>query len=235
MVKILPSEAIELVRKNLEELDPNGSIMYDDENGSSSAYGDNMSMNDIIKRNLPEAINAVQNAAPVQLLEGKPFESTDLNSVTLQEDGVLSIYLKSSTNFLRLVAFRAADSEIVVTDILSEASPEGRKQLNPYIRGRYDRPRLVLQQGRHTGPLLKYYSLDPDGSEFDYFITHPSSAISRLVFVQEQFYPGPAAGYDISRRLRQNIIDYLTAMVMETYSDQRAQLFSQKANNFSII
>lgn len=235
MIKLTSTEALALVRKNLDELDPNGSIMYDDENGSAFPYGDNMSLSDIIKRSLPEAINAIQAIAPVQLLEGKPFEPSDLNSASIQDDGVLILYLKVATNFLRLVAFEAADSNVVVSDVLSEASPEGRKQLNPHIRGRYDRPRLVLEQGRHTGPVLKYYSLNPEGANFAAYKATPTSAITRLTFVQEQFHPGPTAGFDISRRLRQNILDYLTAMVLDIYGNQRAQVFYQKASNFSII
>ena len=47
MTTLHVSDAVELVRKNLDELDPNGSIMLDDENGSAERYGDNMSLNDM--------------------------------------------------------------------------------------------------------------------------------------------------------------------------------------------
>lgn len=225
MVKLYLSDAIALVRKNLDEVEPNGSVMYEDEGI------DNLSLDDIIAKHLPEAINAVHLSAPVQLLEGKPYESSDLVSVSIT-DGILSVALKTDTNYLRLVTFQAADSYIVVTDVLGEASPEGRKQLNPYLRGRADRPRLVLMQGRHSGPVLKYYTLT-DGSAYE---DNPESAISRLTFVQEQFYIADNPnGYDISRRLRQNIIDYLTAMVLETYGNQHAESYYQKANSYSTI
>lgn len=228
MVTLYLSDAIALVRKNLDEVEPNGSVMFDDENQ------DNLSVDDIIGKHLPEAINAVHLAAPAHLLEGKPFESTDLVSVSAQTDGVLIFQLASATNFLRLVSFRAADSYIVLTDVLAEASAEGRKQLNPHLRGRFDRPRLVQSQGRQTGPVYRYYSLNPEGSSFATYLEYPGSAIALLSFVQEQFYSASATGYDISRRLRQNIIDYLTAMVLETYNSQAAQSYYQKAANFSI-
>ena len=229
MISLSTSTAIMLVRKNLDEIEPNGSVMYDDENQ------DNRSLSDIICRNLPEAINSVHQAAPVQLLEGKSVEDVDLDSVNVTDDGILSFVLAADTHFLRLVAFEAADSPIVVTDVLGEATPEGRKQLNPYIRGRADRPRLVLSQGRHTGPVFKYYSLDTTSDGFTAIQDEPSSAIDKLSFVQEQFYDGEATEYSISRRLRQNIIDCVTAMVLETYSDQRAQSFYQKAVTFTTL
>ena len=204
MTTITPAAAVVLVRKNLDELDPNGSVMYSGE--------DNTSLDDIIKRMLPEAINMVHLAAPVQMLEGK--QGTISNpSVT---DGVLSF---STNNFLRLVSFKASDSDIVITDPIPEASPEGRKQLNPYIRGRYDRPRLVRLQAQDS---FKYYSLKAS--------TTAADAVSVFLVVEEQTYNNE--GYEISYRLRQNIIDCLTAKVMETYNDQRAQSFYQKANDF---
>lgn len=226
MTSLLITDAVELVRKNLDELDPNGSIMFQDENGSAAEHGDNASLDDVVRRSLPEAINDVQLAAPTQLLEG---EEVTASGPAVSEDGILSFSLPEGSKFLRLVAFRAADSGIVVTDPLPEASPEGRKQLNKYVRGRYDRPRLVLLQGRHTEPAFKYYSMKDgyDGAAAD--------AIAQLSIVEEQFYASDATGYLISRRLRQNIIDLLTAKVMETRGDQLAQSYYQKANNFPTI
>lgn len=227
MLTLEPSAAVELVRKNLDELDPNGSVMYDDENGSSDDFGDNRSLDDIIRRNLPEAINAVHMTAPVQLLEGNEHEFTGQDTISLSEDGVLSVNLSPDSRMLRLVAFQATDSPIVVTDALAEASPEGRKQLNRFIRGRADRPRLVLIQGKHTGPELKYYTIT-DASQFP----DAKTAVKRFSYVKEQFYDANTSGYPISRLLRQHIIDRLTAMVMETYGDQRATIFNNKANAF---
>lgn len=231
MTTLSINDALLLVRKNIDEADPNGSVMYSDEDG------DNSSLDDIIAKFLPEAINAVHLAAPVQLLEGKSFEVGDLvaDSVEISTDGILSFALADNTAFLRLVAFQAADSPIVVSDVLAEASPEGRKQLNRFIRGRWDRPRLVQEQGTHTGPAFKYYTINSEGDSFGSYIGSPASAIARLVWVQEQFYGEAATGYDISRRLRQNIIDRLTAMAMETWNDQRAQSYYQKSVNYSNI
>ena len=152
MTTLNASDVLTLVRKNLDELDPNGSIMYQDENGSSADYGDNESLDEIILRNLPEAINAVHLAAPSALLEGEDAvlsgETPAPNVTVTLDNGVLSVNLADSA-CIRLVAFQAKDSDIVVTDIIPEASAEAHKQLNQYIRGRKDRPRLVY--GRLPG------------------------------------------------------------------------------------
>ena len=225
MITLTPATAVALVRKNLDEVEPNGSAMYDDE------YGDNLSIDDIVRKSIPEAVNAIQSAAPAHLLDGDGYEVSETDAVSITGDGVLSFSLDECSRFLRLVAFRAADSDIVVTDAIPEASPEGRKQLNKYIRGRADRPRLIMRQGNHAGPEFKYYSI----TNPSLYLGNPVEAIAQFSYVREQFYPGSATGYPISSRLRQNIIDYLTAMVMEIYSDQRAQSYYQKAMSFPII
>lgn len=246
MVNLSTSDARILVRKNLDEQDPNGSVMYADENSSSSDYGDNESLDKIIARNLPEAINAIHKTAPVWLLEGMALTALDIATVTegqtttslieISTDGVLSFTMKDTTDYLRLVSFRAADSLVTVTDVIPEASPEGRKQLNQYIRGRHDRPRLVQLQGRHTGPSFKYYTV---ATPTDYS-SDPFTAIAQMEYLKEQFYTAPTElvpdpAYPISRRLRQNIVDYLTAMVMDTFSDQRSQAYYQKASMYNNI
>ena len=230
MTTLSASDARDLVRKNLDELDPNGSIMYNDENGSTNAYGDNRSLDEIIFRCLPEAINAVHMAAPVTLLEGESASPANMSI----SDKVLSFDIGSGSKYLRLVAFRAKDSDIVVTDTIPEASPEGRKQLNAAIRGRKDRPRLVLLQDGGSDPSFKYYTTDE---------TTTGTAVAFFKYVKEQTYRANTVSdgvttytsYNISRRLRQNIIDCCTAMVMDTFGDQRAQSFYSKANSFQSI
>ena len=236
MTTLNASDVLTLVRKNLDELDPNGSIMYQDENGSSADYGDNESLDEIILRNLPEAINAVHLAAPSALLEGEDAvlsgETPAPNVTVTLDNGVLSVNLADSA-FIRLVAFQAKDSDIVVTDIIPEASAEAHKQLNQYIRGRKDRPRLVQLQGQHSGPKFKYYTTE--------ITTETAGAtIEQFKYIKEQEYSAATVSqgvvtypdYDISRRLRQNIVDYTTAKVMETFGDARAQAYYQKANSY---
>lgn len=222
------SDTVSLVRKNLDEVDPNGSVMYTDDDS------DNSSLDDIIARNLPEAINAINLSAPVTLLEGTVLEGSKMTDEA-NEDGVLSFSI-SEDRFLRFVAFKATDSDIVVTDVLGESTAEGRKQLNKWLRGQYDCPRLVLLHKRDQNSSkisFKYYSLKEESKKEDVESKEKSSYIEYFEYIKELVYSENTAEYKIASRLRQNIIDCLTAMVMEIYSDQRAQYFLQKANNFS--
>lgn len=226
-VTLLVTDAVKLVRKNLDELDPAGSTQY----GTEGA--DNESLDELIARNLPEAINAINLAAPSHLLDAAevldPGDSVDFSFESPVEDKVLEFQLRRN-DLLRLVRFRASDSKVVVTDVIPEAGPEGRKQLNKYICGRPDRPRLVRLQGRHDGgPRFRYYSLAENPEEGT-----ESEAVAVCEFVKEEKYneESPATRYIVSQRLYQNIIDWLTATVLNTYGDQRARAFIQKASIF---
>lgn len=224
MTTLTLATAKTLVRKNLDEAGLNESLMYTDENN------DNLSLDDLIAKFLPEAINEIHLLAPATSLEGIPYvfsSGVRPEGESVSRVGDTLIFSPSSaSDYLRLVAFQAIDSDIVVTDVLAEASPEGRKQLNPYVRGRHDRPRLVRTQGTATPPEFRYYSLKTDTS------VEPRNAIRRFSFVREQRYSPAATGYEISRPLRQNIIDRLTAMVMETYGNQNTQSYYQRSVSF---
>ena len=143
MAQITPGDAVTLVRRNLDELELNGSIMYDTDT-------DNESLDNIIKRHLPDAINTVHLAAPVQLLEGEDSRSFIDNSE----------------------ASKLAD-----------------------------------------GQYLYEFSLE-------------------LRVIWRQVFNESATNYHISPLLRDNIINCLTAKVLESFGDQRAQSYYQKAYSF---
>ena len=226
-VPLTITEAVRLVRKNLDELEPNGSVMYGGEDS------DNASLDKLIERSLPEAINAVNLAAPVTLLDGI-YDGDPTNNIDILESPVKDLVLKfrvNDTAFLRLVALRMNDSDVVVTSVLDEASAEGRKQFNRYLRGRPDRPRLVRLQGiNDDGPEFHYYTLSATPTEGD-----EADEIGILKYVREVKYNEvtPATYYDVSQRLRQNILDYTTAMVLQAMGDQRAQSYYQKSSIFA--
>ena len=218
MKQLSVADAIAAVRKNLDEIGLNESIMYTDEST------DNTSLDGTIARTLPEAINLVNKTAPVTLLEGTDLSGGPFDNVSI-EDG--SLVFTFTADYLRLVAFQAGDSKIVVTDVLDEASPEGRKQLNGYIRGTYDRPRLVGEQGKRGTYTFRYYSLKEVTQRYE---NNPMSAIKRFSFVKEQFYSESAESYPIPEDLRQNIIDELTALVLAVYGENdKANYFAEKA------
>lgn len=223
-VELTIAEAVKLVRKNLDELEPNGSSMYGGEDA------DNASLDAIIGRNLPEAINSVVLLAPVGYLEGHTLTPGELAQTLIPnpvQDGVLE-FTPPAADFLRLVAFKAWDSQIVVTNYLDEASAEGRKQLNRYLRGRPDRPRLVKVQGTTTPPVFRYYSLEriPQAGQ-------ETQAISLFTYAKEaKLEEGgtPVTHYDVPRLIKRNIIDMLTGLVLQAFNDQRSSVYITKAN-----
>ena len=238
MIQVTTSDAIARVRKNIDEVLPNASAMYiptGDENN------ENLSLDDIIKKNLPEAINAVHLDAPATVLVGKGLSTSTGSSdfvddeVTVDDDGVMVFEIEPTDGLpLRVVQFKAVDSPIVVTSVLDEATPEGRKQLNKYIRGRSDRPRLVRMQD--SPYVFKYYSLTAESvatykaGETDY--EKPKTYISLMTYLPRADYGASSTQYNIdSTRILQNIYDCLTGMVLETYAQpEKAKVFYDRSS-----
>ena len=217
MITILKRDAVAAVRKNLDEEGLNESLMYNDENA------DNDSVDSIIEATLPEAINEIHRTAPVTMLEGDT--ATSYGECSVDGEGVLS-FVVNAPRFLRLVAFQAVDSDIVITEVVPEATAEGRKQLNRYVRGTYDNPRLVQLQGKSYPAAFRYYTMKKVG----HYPNKPRAAIRQLRFVEELTRDNMVAGYKASPELVGSIIDKLTAMVLSIYGQgEAANYFNAKA------
>jgi len=224
MVSLSTSTAIARVRKNLDEILPNDSDMYI----PSGDNTENPSLDDIIKRNLPEAINAVHLSAPATSLVGDDATFVG-NEVSVDTNGVMTFEINSTADILRLVSFKAKDSAVVVTDVLEESSPEGRKQLNRFIRGRSDRPRLVRSQvDKKT---YKYYTLSFAPSQTTEYTPSEKIDMCKYLPVLKYNISSPATSYQIdSESVEQNVIDCLTGMVLETYSQpEKAKTFYDRS------
>ena len=205
MITLSRNEAIAAVRKNFDEQELNPSSMY----GEST---DNAEFEGIIDKTIPEAINAVNSAAPVNMLEG------DITSMTSPQisDGVVSfsVYAKA----LRLVYFQASDSPVVLTEFVPVASAEARKQSNPFVRGTFDNPVLV----QVTPTTFKYYTVKSTTEDTDDF------RVSFLKICEHKDIPSGATDvtYDGVPILKQAIIYQLTGMVLAIYGESdKAQYF----------
>lgn len=223
MAGLTVSDAVALVRKNIDEIGLNDSVMYSDENN------DNTSLDLIIKKTLPEVINEVNLSAPIEDLEGTDF-GNDIVDANIDTEGVLSFTFPTGHKFLRLVKFQAPDSDLAVTDVIAEASPEGRKQLNKTIRGTYDKPRLVMLQGSVSEPKFKYCSLKKEAR-----LDGGAKTIEGKTFVmeavEEQSYAESATEYPISRTLTQTVINVLTARVLIILGEtEKAKAFLPQTN-----
>ena len=215
MTTITPSEAVTIVRKNLDEQEINASAMYA---SGSPDTSDNDSLDSIIKKTLPDAINFVQANAPAALLEG-----ADGRPATASFSGqILSFTINDQ--ILRLVAFQAVDSMVVVGDWTPEFSPEGRKQLDQYVRGTYDDPVLVKVHGKQN---FKYYTVKSDTATT--YASSPQNAISRFDYVPQAVYSQGATSYSVATLLKESALLHLTGMVLSIYGDEKANYFFEKA------
>jgi hypothetical protein len=115
----------------------------------------------LIEGNIVEAAVKVHTQAPAIMIDGvKGVHGKENDFVAeVSKDGVITITMQKDT--VRIASVKAVDSEVVVCDVIPEDSAEGRKQLNKYVRGVPDDPRVVLQKNWSTEyrPVFKYYTI----------------------------------------------------------------------------
>lgn len=145
--------------------------------------------------------------------EEDPVFSTELDPTS----GVVTITMLKDT--LRVVSVQAEDSPVVVCNIYPEHSAEGRKQLNKYVRGVSDDPRVVMQKrwSDTYKPILKYYSTEQT--------TCPEITL--------EYIPYPVlqdAMVDVSPQLEYAVLNELVAMVLDSVKEHdKAALYRAKA------
>lgn len=222
MKTLTVADAIAAVRKNLDEQGLNDSVMYSDENA------DNESFDLIVAKTLPEAINDVNSAASPEELEGDDI-SKDITYGDSPSPVGLEFTIPADGDFLRLVRLSSPQLSDIVTDVIAEASPEGRKQLNPHIRGTYDRPRLVQTQGTVTSPTFRLYSLKelPRDDNGD-----PATAgLLKVSIVKRLKYDAGTTAYSVSAALVQRVINHLTSLVLSVLDNSdKAKYFEELAS-----
>ena len=145
--------------------------------------------------------------------EEDPVFSTELDTTS----GVVTITMLKDT--LRVVSVQAEDSPVVVCNIYPEHSAEGRKQLNKYVRGVSDDPRVVMQKrwSDTYKPILKYYSTEQT--------TCPEITL--------EYIPYPVlkdAMVDVSPQLEYAVLNELVAMVLDSVKEHdKAALYRAKS------
>lgn len=145
--------------------------------------------------------------------EEDPVFETELDPTS----GVVTITMLTDT--LRVVSVQAEDSPVVVCNIYPEHSAEGRKQLNKYVRGVSDDPRVVMQKrwSDTYKPILKYYSTEQT--------TCPEITL--------EYIPYPVlkdAMVDVSPQLEYAVLNELVAMVLDSVKEHdKAALYRAKS------
>ena len=168
---------------------------------------DSVDLHRLVEGFLVEAVVKTHSLAPTLALEGKDAIQGEDYSIELK-GGVVTISML--TPVLRVLSVKCSDSEYILSDFIPENSAEGRKQLNQYVRGTYDDPRIVLQKkanGDHM-PIMKYY-------------TTTESDIKKVSFDIEYLpYPEMFEGVVmIAPRMEYAVLNLIVAMVLDSYKE----------------
>lgn len=219
-MKLYLSDAVEFVRARMDEL----SFSNDD---MISPAEDDRNFDNTVEKLLPEAAVFIYRAAPASLLEPQgeiDAGSDEIASVTFGTDGSIGVTIDLSYGFLRMVSFKANDSDIYVTETAPFDGPKARMQTNPYTRGTYDEP-VVVERKTANMIHFTYYSIRDKDAERGFVI----QKIDKPSYEEEDgdksiFCPDFLSTATLNR---------LVGMVLDTYREnQLAQLFYQKANSF---
>ena len=218
MVSLSVQAACDYVRKVMDEL-------VSVEDIGLLASPDALDLTRLVEGFIAEAVIRIHNAAPSFLLDGEKGTVGEDYAAAIEDgtEGVVVITMLKDT--LRLVSVKADDSPVVVCNIIPEDSAEGRKQLNRYVRGVYDDPRVVLAKvwSGDRLPILKYYS---------------SSKNTCPVFELE-YIPYPVmsdGGILVSPRLEYAVLNELAAMVLDSLNEhEKAGIYRAKAKEYISI
>lgn len=181
---------------------------------------DALDLHRLVEGAMVEAVVKAYSLAPGLTLEGETAVKGEDYELEL-EDGVVTISMLTPT--ARVVSVQCKDSEVLLSDLIPENSAESRKQLNKYIRGTYDDPRLVLlkQWKADNMPRMRYYTTTLDENELDFNI---------------EFLPYPVLEegvVKIASRLEYAVLNFVVASVLDSYKEfDAADRFRVKAKEY---
>jgi hypothetical protein len=213
MYQLTVKSALSYVRKALDELTSVEDI-------DMLVGPDALDLSKIVEGYMTEAVIKTYAAASAVLLEGVMAEDDDAAySLT---DKVITITM--NVPVAKILSVKCSDSDVIVSELIPEDSAEGRKQLDKYVRGTYDDPRVVLQKkwnGDHM-PILKYYT------------TEKTPLVEGDVEVEYLPYPELVEGVvQIAPRMEYPVLNNIVAMVFDSLNDPtRAEFFRNKAKEY---
>lgn len=162
-----------------------------------------LSLEDIIRSKIVEAVRRVETSAPVHFLE----EGHDFGDAVYWGD-LESGWVLLPDDFMRLIAFRMSDWERTVYAAISVDDPLYAKQSSRYkgIRGNVQKP-VCAFVNRAEGKALEFYSCNSE----DAFVSRAS------------YLPYPHIdeddGIDISERCYTAVVYTVAALVLTTYGE----------------
>lgn len=182
---------------------------------------DSINLHRLVEGFIVEAVIKTYSIAPTILLDGVMAQQGSDFSIELK-DGVVTISMLVPTS--KILSVKCVDSDYILSDMVPENSAEGRKQLNKYVRGTYDDPRLVLLKqwnGDHQ-PKMKYY-------------TTTKAKVEDVTFDIEFLpYPELVEGVvEIAPRVEYAVLNQIVAMVLDSYKEAEwAERFRTKSKEY---
>lgn len=253
MFQLTISAACSYVRRSLDELTSVEEI-------GMLVSPDAVDIHKLVEGAIVEAVVKTHSQAPASMIDGIKGECGEgYDYLASVKDGVITITMLKDT--LRLASIKAVDSEVVVCDVIPEDSAEGRKQLNRYVRGVPDDPRVVMQKvwdGEYR-PVYKYYTIEnptagtasvaemtPEinsGVGSDFIIPPTDNDIPSIDLnaspVELYYVPYPRIEetvVQICPQLEYAVLNEVTAMVLESLNENdKAALWREKAVNYMKI
>lgn len=209
------SSAIEFVRASIDELSQHpGDMLIGPE--------DDRNLDLTVEKLLPTAIEFVHMHAPAELMEGLLLNASMLTSYVTVKDRVIDINFADSEQYkiLRLTAFKAGDSDIVLSTAHYEDSPQARMQTDPYTQGQPDEPAIVLMADSALyKPHYRYYTTDLDKADFMMRYFPAAETMEEL-----------GGEYFVSSKLKGSVLNYLVSLVLLAYKESNlAEIYKQKA------
>lgn len=213
MFQLTVKAALAYVRRAIDELTSAEEIGHLTE-------PDAIDLHRLVEGAMVEAVVKAYTLAPALSLEGET--AAELKDYTLDlKDGVVTITMLTPTS--RVLSVKCADSEVILSDLIPENSAEGRKQLNKYVRGTYDDPRLVLLKkwnGDHM-PRMKYYTTTLAEEELSFDI---------------EFLPYPSLEegvVKVASRLEYAVLNFIVASVLDSFRElDAAERYRVKAKEY---
>lgn len=191
----------------LDEIAKDVRIAIDQNMSSDTLIGfddvDTLSLNDIIRSKITDAVKRIHSMAPVYLLDGGNNFGDAIYWKELESGWCLL-----PENFMRLVVFQMDDWERAVYHAISEDDAEYKKQSSRFkgIRGTPQKPVCAIAI-RPEGRALEFYSCKSE-----------NAMVSRAVYLP---YPviDEDDGIEICERCYQAVVYTIASLVLTTYGN----------------
>ena len=202
--------------------------MYSIESEGMVGVSDDLNLRKQVEDCIVEAVVKTHKNAPSALLEGEggTYGVTYELDFDSKKEGIITITMRKDT--LRIISVKAKDSDIVVCNFIPEDSAEGRKQLNKYVRGVPDDPRVVIKQRGGSDysdyqPILKYYTSEETGIDAIDLTYIPYPTIEETMV-------------NISPKLEYAVLNEIVAMILDNMSlHDKAAIYRNKSVEYMTV